>query len=108
MLFHSRIVALKKPSDHRFDRYGNPIAEPIEEIPFRGELIARDSAEPDEPNREITITSWRVLIPRNIQLGAHDKLQIHSDTYEITGTPMPIMVRGQISHYEANVQRTTG
>lgn len=108
MLFHTKMTALRQGAQISTDRYGLPIYGPDVEIAFRGELISPATDESFEANRNPVVTSFRALYPRTVQLGSQDKIHVLGEDYEIVGTPMPIMVRGHLHHYEAQIQRMTG
>lgn len=78
------------------------------DITFRGELVPSSSREPDDPNRDLVVTEYRVLLPRHIDLTAHDTVTVLGKEYEFEGEPMPILIRGHVHHYEGRVRRVTG
>lgn len=94
MIFHTRMTARRAGS--------------TTDIPFRGELVPASSSEPGDPNRDLVVTEYRVLLPRHVDLTAHDTVTVLGKDYEFDGEPMPILVRGQVHHYEARVKRVTG
>lgn len=94
MIFHTRMSATRAGST-------TPIS-------FRGELVPASSSEPSDPNRDLVVTTFRALLPRTVDLTAHDKLTVLGKTYEFDGEPIPVLVRGQVHHYEATVRRVTG
>lgn len=108
MIFHTRMTALRKGEENGRDIYGNPTYGPDVEIAFKGELLARTSTEPNEPNRDLVVTDHTLLIPPSVTLTAHDRVMVLGEPYELIGHPIPLLVGGRLKHYEAHVRRTEG
>ena len=77
-------------------------------VTFKGELLPGASTEPQEPNRDLVVTTFKALMPRSIDLSAHDTLTVLGKEYEFDGEPIPILIHGRVHHYEATVRRVTG
>jgi hypothetical protein len=96
------------------DRYGNTVPDwttRLDREPVAGCLVAPDTSPEDlEQGRRGVVLGLTVYTPADVDPGAHDRFEIHGDTWEVDGEPAPWRYpgSGRSAGHQIHLRRVEG